>query len=479
MSFHDVQQSQRFNYKMIENLTDADRAATRRALLDAMPKMEESGWLPSENYYADDADKTLRQDKDETPPIAEPTDLAEYIAASSLFHMVDGWAYLRNSLIAIASGDRSVAYHLGYYAELRAAMSLLAASGIGIINGKNYVIKSDGQAAPAGSKNSSTHDFTWFALSWWADQQSSADLLGEVFKIEGRSLNEILNSIPAIASPAQATRSIIEKLSLDLEHGRTDSLMRNRSSYEPSSVVRDSGATPREFSQFITKLWDIIQPISFGYGGLAIEILSSIIRDSIGEGSEIDVEDEDFLEEGLGLDNNAGFFGDQPSTGIDICLNNLFENESTRSRIRIARGHAVPESIFDTASRVSAHPSKETQLEVVSRAALLLTISTLSCNGLLSGDSGSREIGIKWWDIYSANHGISENLDYSGSTLDVEEKADLLRDVWEEIQDSVNCISEFTERDNELVRIEFLRSLSAEIRNSTIFDVAAFWGMTA
>ena len=55
--------------------------------------------------------------------------IGEYIASSAPLHLADGWNYLSRAFDAACRGDRGAAYHLSYYAELRAAMSLLATEG--------------------------------------------------------------------------------------------------------------------------------------------------------------------------------------------------------------------------------------------------------------------------------------------------------------------------------------------------------------
>src|SRR5690349_14073304 len=47
------------------------------------------------------------------------TKINQFLAASSLSHLLDGWMYLSNSVDALLNGDEATAIHLGYYAELR------------------------------------------------------------------------------------------------------------------------------------------------------------------------------------------------------------------------------------------------------------------------------------------------------------------------------------------------------------------------
>src|SRR6266481_5958480 len=56
--------------------------------------------------------------------------MADYLALSTCCHALDGWRYLSQASIALMTGARNQALHLAYYAELRAALSILGSSGI-------------------------------------------------------------------------------------------------------------------------------------------------------------------------------------------------------------------------------------------------------------------------------------------------------------------------------------------------------------
>jgi len=57
------------------------------------------------------------------------------VAACGPNHCLDGWSYLSRSVSALVARDGHSAKHMAYYAQLRAAMSMLAVSGVGIFNG--------------------------------------------------------------------------------------------------------------------------------------------------------------------------------------------------------------------------------------------------------------------------------------------------------------------------------------------------------
>ena len=71
--------------------------------------------------------------------------LSEYIGISAPVHSMDGWSFLGRSIHCLSRGDPYIAVHLAYYAELRAALAILAAQGIGVFSYPHCVIDSEGR----------------------------------------------------------------------------------------------------------------------------------------------------------------------------------------------------------------------------------------------------------------------------------------------------------------------------------------------
>jgi len=65
-------------------------------------------------------------------PVSAPKQqlLAEYLVIAAAWHTLEGWRNLAQAALAMLNGARPTAVHLAYYAELRAARSILANSGI-------------------------------------------------------------------------------------------------------------------------------------------------------------------------------------------------------------------------------------------------------------------------------------------------------------------------------------------------------------
>ena len=116
---------QQLNKEQKKSLVKASSAQLNLAFQRVENNFVNSRWLDPSNVYNADILKTL-VDHTQSGHAVHDQDLSEYIAASALLHCTDGWALLGRALDSHARGDSSTTVHLGYYVELRAAMSLLA-----------------------------------------------------------------------------------------------------------------------------------------------------------------------------------------------------------------------------------------------------------------------------------------------------------------------------------------------------------------
>src|ERR1700722_6306108 len=107
-----------------------NRDYVERTLAELDPFISKSRWVGKTNRYASDTVDRLALDT-KSPSLLRTTHLAQYISASSILHCADGWSYLGRAISCLLTGDPHRVVHLAYYAELRAALSLLASEGIG------------------------------------------------------------------------------------------------------------------------------------------------------------------------------------------------------------------------------------------------------------------------------------------------------------------------------------------------------------
>ena len=130
-------------------------------------------WLGKRNRYKQSCMKQLSADFRPGARVSH-RHLSEYIAASAVVHNFDGWSYLGRALGSLLVGDQDGARHLAYYAELRAAMAVLASEGIGVFGNEHVVVSPKGKCLqmppyrlasdPGRPRGPGTHVFVWDAL---------------------------------------------------------------------------------------------------------------------------------------------------------------------------------------------------------------------------------------------------------------------------------------------------------------------------
>lgn len=210
-------------------------------------------WLGVRNYYRRDTSDRVKN----AQGVFKDLQLTDYIGASTVGHCFDGWSYLGRALEAELAGDPGAARHLGYYAELRAAMSLLACEGIGIFHNSHAVVKADGICSRFGRGNP-THQIVWEVLDKWSGANGSKDRLLGVIRPEGIPLADW---IAQFGGSAQfVTENWLRKWGLDLRRLRSDREARNLASYRPACV---SGAPPAGVEKTLAavdELWTLCDP---------------------------------------------------------------------------------------------------------------------------------------------------------------------------------------------------------------------------
>lgn len=183
-------------------------------------------------------------------------DMLEVIAVRGPLHAIDGWSYLGRAFSSLLSGQAHAARHLSYYAELRAALSILASSGIGVFNQRNAVV--DATGAVHIMSEIRTHDMAWLALAEWSAGSSSLERLIKPILLAGASLLDPFREFfPAQVSTA-AGQLMIE-WGFDLQQGTVDRDQRNWSSYQPTSLGPII-TVPAQDAAFLKMFWNICRP---------------------------------------------------------------------------------------------------------------------------------------------------------------------------------------------------------------------------
>lgn len=193
-----------------------------------------------------------------------PQQIHDVLAATGPSHCIDGWTFLSRALAALLSGDTHTARHLAYYAQLRAALSLLHCHGIGIFNGVNLAVDASGALLHIGNnqpakRGHGTHPAAWTALRGWADHIDSTDVFLSSVKFRGVALMDCIDAIWPSAVGAPLVSKVIENWGVDLKRSAEEQESRNISSYCAHAFnAADSQMSSR--LELVQSIWRGLEP---------------------------------------------------------------------------------------------------------------------------------------------------------------------------------------------------------------------------
>lgn len=190
------------------------------------------------------------------PPgkLTGPTELA----AEQIFHMIEGWRYASAATTAFLNNSQHAALHFAYYAELRAALSLLSWSGIRVKMKNHYYLDSNGSKKPI--IHSPTHTAVWGLWQNWVTRSDAQNLFSEHIRLTtGVPLSQVLAALKYI-KPTQT----IQGWGLDLAKIKDDHSARNTSSYEAYWIKAPLSKMNEEDFELVIMLWKLLLPEESG-----------------------------------------------------------------------------------------------------------------------------------------------------------------------------------------------------------------------
>ena len=358
-------------------------------------------WLATGHAYAD----VVTALKD-TSKALQAGPLAEYIAYSVPLHLADGWTFLARALDAVKAGDSDSAIHMAYYAELRAAMSLLASEGVGIFDQRHVAV---------GLNNSmtdwprmGTHRATWHLMEAWGnDHRRSATIL-DAIKVEQRTINEWFDEAQ-ISSSVQhiVAGQWLKEWSLDIDTFRQDRELRNRVSYRPTMIVDypTSGTDfkPKAFDPII-RSWQPLGP-SNDPGGAVV--------------------DWDLL--ALALSHARDRTGKNPWEWHQF-IDQQFSSAPPDLKAYLRNFQGSRYEILNRARETTTPPTVDSML---ARATLLLRIANAVCAQRLDQANVLKEDLRFWWDRLGQDNGFWTQGD----------EPDPLSDLWVDVDTSLGSLN--------------------------------------
>ena len=379
--------------------------ASHKAVEDRLRDLEQifsttQLWLGQQHAYLD-AVKVLRS-KQHT---IDAKRMGDYLACSAPLHVVDGWNYLAQAFCSVLRGDRFIAYHLAYYAELRAAMAILATEGIGIFDHRHVSISSGSNVL---QYHGGTHDVTWKVFrEWFTSSNRSVELLSSV-EVESRSLSDWLQML-GITPPSQqkAIAELLDIWSLDLKIVSEDRFRRNAMSYRPTRIGSPpppSFSPSEELLAPLLSCWSSLEPFE-NVAKAAVDVI--LLRRGIMYA----------IANGIG---NRGTF--------ELALSDLEQHMSDDVLLLLESGDGEIDAVFNWAAQ-NPDPFVDCR-SILCRALLLLRLASARCAQMLDvAGIGAEELRF-WWNPLGTDLGW----------WDSESAVEYLVDLWDEVSGQVGKV---------------------------------------
>jgi hypothetical protein len=388
------------------SVVDANRAHVVNVFGGLRRFLSKERWLARDNYYLRD---TIS--KTDGLPIRDGQ-LVEYVAASGPLHAADSARYLARALFCHWVNDSYSARHFAYYAELRAAMALLATEGIGVFNRRHYLVT--GQRSTRQITGIATHRFAWQALSEWATLPRAANLIGRIVAPEARPLGSYLDA----AFPGMTLLPIVSDWfttwGIDLKVLATDQHRRNEASYRPTTFGRAPKPTTKSALKMLANFWLAFNPT-------LTQTFSIIDRHLL----RLALEQQIAALPMLGSVPNAAsrMVATVPLSPIAAAALEAF-------LLRRGRGNRHDLDILSRAAKPISRtrPARDLHFQMICRAALLLRIALGAVTALIS-DSGVTDANTEFWITqFGGNAGL-----YLAGAVSFPEPSEL----WDSIEDAI------------------------------------------
>jgi len=242
----------------ISDLQNASSNALERNFNRIKLFLQDKSWMRKRNRYLT---KTIENIKNDLQGNGyKHKELNEYIAASVITHALDAWSYFGRAISALLLGDTFISKHLLYYSELRSAMSILAAQGVGVFDDTHFYIKTKDRCYPIRRKGR-THSFVWQAIDYWIN---NLDSVNDIFKIINPENIPLENWIDNFGIPPGMKNVIIKNwlksIGFDLQIFEVDRNARNEVSYRPTTINKNFDLDYFKVLENIISCWKLCEP---------------------------------------------------------------------------------------------------------------------------------------------------------------------------------------------------------------------------
>lgn len=352
-----------------------------------------------------------------------PKDMSEYISVSSLLHCIDGWGFLGRAINCLSEGDHDVTRHLAYYAELRAAISILASQGIGIFNNKHYYVDSSGMSnqIPGGY---GTHMMTWLAFEEWAGLSTVPDLITRIIRPNNFTLSDWLDNYPNYSGIKPIATNWLKTWGIDLSQLPQDRNARNEASYRPTKLQNIRNIDPINATNFLCSLWELLEPTASSRFALLDKHLLRKSLISLYESTESSIRTDT-----NGVINDLGYIKIMDEFLSDVSSVGIISTIEIDQWKTFLLNKNDPLILMEASGKLDVY-NRRHHFQVISRALLLLRIASGTSAELLYKNGYNKNDVEFWWKSYGLDHSLWNN---------GKEPSDFC-DLWNDIPDSIQKI---------------------------------------
>lgn len=371
--------------------------------------------------------------------------IPQYLPVSSILHLIDGWGYLGASLRSFARNDIGTCGHLAYYAELRAAMSFLAANGIITLKKEGYFLDSHGVCNVL-YRGDGTHVAVWECLSRLAQQRAGdVMLIDEIVRPGSIQLSDWVDAFTGGRGGSVSQNfQLLSALGMDIQNYRDDRNGRNRFSYSATDLLEKEQYDRVSITANFIWVWQLLEPSSVGFENLEYDLLYFVLH---------------------GLKKSCNMSIVDFRSRLDVVLKTLGFSASRDLLRKRLFGRKIPYSDgLGVGGRPANNTYKGLHRRMLFRALLLLSVVTLAVRKMMLR-SGVAASDLSWWLSDIQLRRFMWQTDVQGYSY---------ADLWgEEVDFALQSLESYSPRGTE----SWLRTEAASIDTLSTVEYAMLWGL--
>jgi len=409
----------------------ADRVAVIESILDAKKYFFKNNWLTKNNRYSINTTERLKLDLKVDIPKGynknlfrsskKQHHLKSYVGVSSIIHCYDGWKYLSKAVSSAMQFDFTISRHLAYYAELRAALSILCSFGISIFDRQHIIL---GKRQIYDQSGMSTHQIVWPALKYLINKRDTSYSLLEIIRPDQHSLIDWLGALGITVYREQIGKDWLKTWGLDIRKFSVDRSSRNFLSYRPTQLNKNLFIDLKKLLDLINNIWESSEFPTFK------NIDIQLLKRSLLKGFELKTSNSAF-------DYN-NYYNDDYKKEMEMLIRNLSPTGySSEYWFNYLTNPSHDSFLIQEASETSNLYDSNHYVQMISRAFLLLRISSGFVKQNLE-DAGVAGEELKfWWQP------LIQYLGYSNIEIELNDLNDVL---FTDIQSSINQLNIYSQK---------------------------------